>query len=177
MNKAGIDYAIASPAICIDDNGEIYWYFFTESKKQIGLFAENIYGIKYRKDEFDDDLQRFDWLSSKVIELLEEHNVEKVSLEGYSMGSTSSRIFQIGENTGILKKKLIDNDYKLVVIPPTMIKKFATGKGNANKQQMISAFLGASIIDLFEIFQQSTIKKPLEDIVDSYFILRYIEKE
>ena len=175
MNKAGIDYAISTPAICISENNELFWYFFTDVKKQVGPYSNNIFGIHYSQSFFEKDLERFDWLSEQVIQLLKKQSVSQVQLEGYSMNSKSSRIFQIGENTGILKKKLKDNFFPFYVIAPTSIKKFATGKGNSNKEEMVSAFVNEINFDIFETLSQNTIKKPLEDIVDSYFILKYTD--
>lgn len=176
MNKAGIDYAIASPAICIEENGVLFFYFFTSVKKHIGIIQSgvvNIMGIEYNKNDFDDDLKRFDWLSDQIIDLLQQHGVQKVNLEGYSMGSSSSRLFQIGENTGILKKKMNDHAFFFSVIAPTSIKKHATGYGNANKERMVESFQEQTDIDLFSLFEQTTIKKPIEDLADSYLILNY----
>ena len=60
--------------------------------------------------------------------------------------------------------------------PPTVIKKFATGKGNANKEQMYDAFVGELLTptDLKERLTPKAKKviNPISDIVDSYFIAK-----
>ncbi len=48
-------------------------------------------------------------------------------LEGYSFGS-KGKVFHIAENTGILKYKIHNMGVPLEVIPPTTVKKFATGQ-------------------------------------------------
>ena len=80
----------------------------------------------------------------------------------------------IGENTGILKKQLKEAGFKYVTIPPTVIKKHATGKGNANKELMYETFLSESHVDLkSQLSPKSTkISNPVSDIVDSFYICK-----
>ena len=61
-------------------------------------------------------------------------------LEGYSMGA-KGRLFDIGEATGIFKYFLSQNSISPLIVAPSSIKKHATGKGNANKFQMLEKFL------------------------------------
>jgi hypothetical protein len=67
------------------------------------------------------------------------------------------------------------------VFAPTSIKKFA-GKGNMNKQQMWEAFLADESLESSQFWQfcqqYSTVEvkslaKPLDDLVDAYFIVKY----
>ena len=54
-------------------------------------------------------------------------------------------------------------------------KKFATGKGNANKVLMYEAFIeetGDDLAKLFE-FDPYTGQSPVSDIIDSYYIAKY----
>ncbi len=46
-------------------------------------------------------------------------------------------VFLIAENTAILKYKIYQMDVPLITIPPTVIKKFYTTKGNATKEHMM----------------------------------------
>jgi len=61
------------------------------------------------------------------------------------------------------------------LIPPSIIKKYATGKGNANKELMYEAFYNETKVDLQNILNCS-ITNPLTDIVDAYFICKYGKK-
>ena len=92
-------------------------------------------------------------------------------LENYSMGSTG-RVFSIAENTGILKYNLYLQGNPIILLPPSIIKKYATGKGNADKELMYEAFYNETKIDLQNILN-SSISNPLTDIVDAYFICKY----
>ena len=61
-----------------------------------------------------------------------------VFLENYSFGSVmGGRTFSIGEWGGVLRVLLDEMGFKVTGIAPTMLKKFATGKGNSKKEQML----------------------------------------
>jgi len=90
--------------------------------------------------DLDPGTERFDFLSDWVMRILNEHDkMGTVWMEGYSYGSKGSRVFEIGENSGILKLKLFSNGIPFRVVPPTVIKKHATGKGNASKDEMVAS--------------------------------------
>ena len=68
------------------------------------------------------------------------------------------------------------NKLKFQTFPPTVIKKFATGKGNANKELMYEAFK-YELLTPNDLKEQLTPKakkiiNPISDIVDSYFIAK-----
>lgn len=170
---AGIDFAISTPSVCIiDEEDNASWLFFSSRKKDHGQLADNITGIHYKSDMFNDDIERFDFVIDNILNHLSQNSITYIGLEGYSMGSKSSRLFQIGEATGILKKALRDEQYDYRIYAPTSIKKFATGSGRADKNGMASAFIGREEQDLFEVFDMSKAAKPLEDLFDSYWIAR-----
>ncbi len=85
--------------------------------------------------------------------------------ENYAYAATG-RVFNIGENTGILKYKLFQNHMMFDTVVPGTVKKFATGKGNAKKDQMRDAFVEDTGIELGKIKQWS-------DIADSYWIAKW----
>lgn len=60
------------------------------------------------------------------------------ALEGYSMGSIN-RPFDLGEVGGIIRMVLADVDIPYVVVPPVIVKVFATGTTGATKDKMIEA--------------------------------------
>lgn len=72
-------------------------------------------------------------------ELLEEQSWPGVVIESYSYASKGSRQFSIGELGGVIRLALIENKTPFVEVPPTCRAKFATGKGNASKNEVISA--------------------------------------
>jgi Holliday junction resolvasome RuvABC endonuclease subunit len=65
-----------------------------------------------------------------------------------------------------------DMNYSLLA--PTVIKKFATGKGNANKEKMYESFLIETSRNLNEELEikSEKIGNPVSDIVDSFYICK-----
>ena len=51
-----------------------------------------------------------------------------------------------------------------------MVKKGATGKGNADKEMMYNAFVAETNIDVKSILETDKVGNPVSDIADSYFI-------
>ena len=84
--------------------------------------------------------------------------------------SKGQAIFQIAENCGILKFRLkITN---MTVCHLVLLKKFATGKGNANKELMYEQFCKDTKTDLMKMMDMQTLSNPVTDIVDAYYIAR-----
>lgn len=67
-----------------------------------------------------------------------EWRLDFAALEGYSMGSVN-RPFDLGEVGGIIRLILTDNDIPYVVVPPVLVKSFATGTPGAPKEAMVAA--------------------------------------
>lgn len=96
-----------------------------------------------------------------------------VGIEDYAYAA-KGRVFHIAENTGILKYKLFQQGIPVDTIPPTVVKKNATGKGNADKESMYSAFVSETGLMLKDIItpNKKDVGNPVSDIVDSYYICK-----
>jgi Holliday junction resolvasome RuvABC endonuclease subunit len=172
----GIDYSMTSPALCVynTDSGEFKFdnctfYFLTQSKKY-EIDTENIHGMLF---EYDDEMQRYDIISSYFLDRIMENEVDKVYMEDYSMGS-KGRVFHIAENTGVLKYRMWSFGIPFQTIPPTVIKKFASGKGNANKERMQEVFEEQNEVKLKQIFNMTDKQwNPSSDLIDAYYICKY----
>ena len=68
-----------------------------------------------------------------------ENEIICVLIEGYSFASRSGQAFSIGELGGCIRMTLFECNIPVVEIPPTCRAKFATGRGNASKGEVISA--------------------------------------
>jgi len=63
-----------------------------------------------------------------------------VTIEGPAFGiSKTTSIFQLGELAGIVKRDLFTTNFPFIIVPPSQLKKFVTGKGNAKKDLMLLA--------------------------------------
>lgn len=181
MIYAGIDYSMTSPALCCFVGEEFSidgckFYYVTTREKLRGKFLDGkISGMML--SEYNNDIDRFDLLSEMIVDRMNMfqwangHKRITIGLEDYAMGA-KGRVFAIGENTGILKYNL--RGYPLHTYPPTVIKKFATGKGNANKELMYEKFTEETNLDLKEVFPSKSEKigNPISDIIDSYYICK-----
>lgn len=83
--------------------------------------------------------ERLHVVSSEIISLCSEHSVDCVIIEGYSFASRNSQAHSIGELGGAVRMRLWEEGIPFVEIPPTCRAKFATGKGNAGKSEVVSS--------------------------------------
>ena len=173
----GIDYSLNSPAICIAgddfDFNKCSFHFLTSKKKHIGQFGKNIFGYEHK--EYKNPIIRFSNISMWALDIIHKHKTDtaKVFVEGYSFGSKGQAVFQIAENCGILKYRLQMSPSILYdTIVPSVVKKYASGKGNADKQLMYDSFLNHTGADLLKAFDMGKLNNPVTDIVDSYYIAK-----
>lgn len=110
----------------------------------------------------------------------------KIALEGFSYGSTGNSFIDIVQYNTFLRSALL-NTYgadNIYIFQPSHVKKVA-GKGNANKHYMVKAFQNNVLADnnlkktklwnwIADKDFSTKIPKPIDDIVDSYFILNAI---
>ena len=173
----GIDYSLNSPAICIADDSfdfsKCSFHFLTSKKKHIGKFGKNIFGYEHK--EYNNPIIRFSNISMWALDIIHKYKKDtaQVFVEGYSFGSKGQAVFQIAENCGILKYRLQMSPSMLYdTVVPSVVKKNATGKGNADKQLMYDSFLRDTGVDLMKIFDMQKLNNPITDIIDSYYIAK-----
>jgi len=168
----GIDYSLNSPAVCVSKGDFTFdkckFFYLTSKKKHIGYMMKNILGIEHT--EYKDPIQRFENLSNFVLNIIKKYTSPKIFIEGYSYGSKGQAVFQIAENCGILKYRLKEYDYKVLV--PSVVKKFATTKGNADKQKMYEQFTKDTNTNLMKAFDIPTLNNPVTDVIDAYYIAK-----
>lgn len=172
INLAGVDLSLTSPAVCIF-KGERFsiedcsFYFLTDKKKN-EISTPMIHGHLF--ENYLTEQERYDNISRWIMHLVQKHDIHHVFIEDYSFGSTG-RVFNIAENCGLLKYKLWHSKIPFTTIPPTVIKKNATGKGNANKEKLQEQFYADTGIDVKKILNMTDKQwNPSSDIIDSYFI-------
>ncbi len=172
---AGIDYSLSCPCICTYE-GESENFSFSRCEftwltdtKKYAITRDNLFGKVMPK--YSSDMERYANISDWALVALE--GSRGITIEGYSMGSTG-RVFNLAENAGILKYRLYNLRYSVDVVPPTVIKKFATGKGNANKWKMQDTFIKETGIDLKEELGMTELMwSPSGDIIDAFYMCKY----
>lgn len=81
-------------------------------------------------------VERLDWFFRKIYALGKLSDV--VVIEGYSYGSMAKREV-MGELGGVARVALYESKCPFVVVAPTALKKYTTGKGNSGKDEIIAA--------------------------------------
>ena len=137
-------------------------------------------------------VKRYDRMADDIINLVLQNSYEGdgfvIAFEGTSYGSNggTNNMIDMAAGAAILKLKLLKtlNPDDILTVAPTTIKKFA-GKGNMNKLQLFDCFqrnvnddpiLAKSplwkIVKDLEVGKK--IPKPLDDLVDAYFLVAYV---
>lgn len=175
MKIVGIDLSLTSPSLCLHD-GDVFnfdncTFFYRTSIKKSIVNSSFLNGTLM--NEFGCDEERYDIISKWVINLLKGNEVDEVFIEGYAFNAVG-RVFQIAENTGILKYKIWKEGIPCTVVPPTVIKKFVTGKGNANKESIDNFFEAETCLSLKSELKLTPKQwNPSSDIIDSYYVCKY----
>jgi len=187
--KIGIDYSLSSPGVCINTSEEEFryedckFYYLTNTKKYQGTFKEKMaFGtsaVEYigtPHKPYSSEPERYNNIADWAIDIIKSYTWWQeqpiIQIEDYSFGSTG-RVFHIAENLGLLKYKLkMECGWDYTLLAPSVIKKFATDKGNANKELMLGAFQEDTGVNL-EILFDTKSKSPITDIADAYFICKY----
>ena len=114
MKTMGIDPSLTSTGISI--NGKT------------STIKTKLYGVP-----------RLDFISGSILQLTQLNKIDCVAIEGYSFASKNSQAHSIGELGGVIRFRLWQLGISIIEIPPTSRAKFATGRGNASKGEVISA--------------------------------------
>lgn len=94
-------------------------------------------------------IRRIAYIRDAVSEALDRYNPSLVAFEGYALGfrGKSNIIFDLGELGGVLKLLILEKGIDILLVPPTSLKLFATGKGNADKEKVslaVGSMLGVT---------------------------------
>lgn len=104
-------------------------------------------------------------LQSHLRETLLEFKIKDVAMEGYAFGSQMSNM--LGELGGMVKMTLKDDfDIYPLIVPPTSLKKYVTGKGNTQKNQM-----------LMHVYKKWDVEFDDDNAADAYALARLVSGE
>lgn len=158
----------------------------TKRESAVNDAIDNFEYIIYNKidlTQFKDDNHVFEYYKTKNMvevantiydlilnEVKKYSAIVNVVIEGISYGSSirTKSVFDLAGLNYMIRYKLITSDIQhlnLTIATPSNIKKYATGKGNANKE---------SIMTIFKyIFPEMQNIPKLDDIADSYFMAMF----
>ena len=98
-----------------------------------------------------------------IMKIVNSYKPNLVILEGPTFGVQKTiSIFQLGELAGVVKEKLFIQNIPFIIVPPSVLKKFITGKGNAPKDIM-----------MLKIYKKYGIEFENNNLADAYALARY----
>lgn len=112
MNILGLDLSLTKPGIAYGDRAETLRAPAVQGVNRLSYWRD-VFGALFRDNRYD-----------------------AVVIEGYSFGSSGQAVIQIAELGGLVRLLMTDAGVPFVQIAPTKLKKYATGKGNAGKEQV-----------------------------------------
>jgi Holliday junction resolvasome RuvABC endonuclease subunit len=93
----------------------------------------------YRTTVYKSDkrgIERLRDIQAHMLEIIVNYKIIDVAMEGYAFGSQMANM--LGELGGMVKLTLLDFGIYPLIVPPTNLKKYVTGKGNGiSKAQML----------------------------------------
>lgn len=174
----GIDYSYTCPAVCVlpcKPTGNARWYV---NYKKDGKPYPDLTNVQWSLSTTETEIPRYLELALWVIEIVKNAQPNLIVLEDYAFGA-NGRLTQLSENAGTLKVKLYEQfpDIPLRVVAPTTMKKFATGRGIATKDDIWAAFIKQvpHTEPWAKICHPKALRigSPVADIADSYFLAQY----
>lgn len=128
MRYMGIDQSLTGTGVVIIENNVIIHQQLLTTKK-----------TKNTKCPTIDYTRRLIILKNTIKELIVSFGIGMIAMEGIAFGAKGRAIFDIGGLSHLLREAFIELDKPFIIVPPATLKKFWTGKGNANKGDMINA--------------------------------------
>jgi crossover junction endodeoxyribonuclease RuvC len=116
----GLDLSLTGSGIVVMDESAIVVHAETLKNKLMGM-------------------ERLEFLRDAVNKACSYYCPDLICLEGYAMGSHSGQAFSIGELGGVIKLYLHERNFPYHLVPPTRLKKYITGRGIGEKDQMMLA--------------------------------------
>ncbi len=117
----GIDQSLTGTGVCVLTSNRVETRLLEPSK---GLHP--VHRLRWFRAEFRALLDPGNGADPRTL----------VVFEGYGYGAKNSHSHALGELGGVLKLALLDAGLEAAVVPPSVLKKFVTGKGNAPKDQV-----------------------------------------
>lgn len=131
----------------------------------------------FKTDKTKDVFLRAIELADFVLKLIDDNNVKKVRIEGLAFGIRGDATRDLAglQFTVITQIRKKHPGIDILIIPPTSLKKFATGTGKSEKAAMISHLPDAVQL----AFTEAKYKKSsgLADLADAYWLSKWVVAE
>lgn len=174
-NVLGIDYSVTCPALCLTDGTTHQWWV---NYRLSGKPYSELPDVVWNASTTEGEVPRYIELSQWVLSVVKSTQPSVIVLEDYAFGA-HGRITQLSENAGTLKVMLYKyyKSIPLHVVAPTTMKKFATGRGIATKDDIWAAFIQREphTEPWAKLCHPKALRigSPVADIADAYFLAQY----
>jgi crossover junction endodeoxyribonuclease RuvC len=140
MRYVGIDPSTKTGLVILNRDGEI-------------INQEEV------KSKLKSDPDRFVDLTESILEELHPNDI--IAIEGFSYGSKGRGVSTQYGIGWLIRAELFKRGYDYIEVSPSAVKKFATGKGNEKKENMV-----------LPIFKHWGFESPSDNIRDAYVLAR-----
>lgn len=146
-----------------------------------GINELALYGVLKSEKGSDDFVQdtydRAMHIGQRLVRIADAHKPDYVVFETPSLASkgnaTRTLPMLLGSLLTQLSNTLSREGVKLVTVPPTSLKKFATGKGNATKDQMVEA-IEAKEPEFYKELVDKPKSKGRYDLADAFWLSQWV---
>jgi crossover junction endodeoxyribonuclease RuvC len=111
------------------------------------------------KSKLKSDPDRFVDLTESILEELHPNDI--IAIEGFSYGSRGRGVSTQYGIGWLIRAELYKRGYEYIEVSPSAVKKFATGKGNEKKENMV-----------LPIFKKYKFESSSDNIRDAYILAR-----
>jgi Holliday junction resolvasome RuvABC endonuclease subunit len=132
----------------------------------------------FKKKDYDNRQQINLWMRNKIMAFVSD--ADYAAIEDYAFGAKGA-VFDIGEFVGFIKMNLFEKGIPFRLYDPNSIKKYGTGKGNADKITMYDKYMdfkGMKMdIKAMPIPNKGSGVSPTSDVVDAFWIAKLLQLE
>jgi hypothetical protein len=199
---ASIDFSINSTCVAILSDGGYHWHHFGREKTtyfdlDLDGFTRHVFPKRTKGDDYcsteRNKLVDADHFCSSILNVLIENGVKKIAFEGHSFNSKGNSLLELVSYQFLLRSMInktlgigVENIY---FYPPITVKSFAGG-AKFKKKDMLERFIQSddpllqnnqvfmrikNSMDL--IIKKEEVVKPVDDLVDSYWILKKLQHD
>lgn len=101
-------------------------------------------------------------LRDALLDMVEKAGIDVVAVEGYAFAKRTAGAHQSGELGGVVRLALYESGISVIDVPPTTLKKFVTGRGNARKEEVV-----------LEVYKRWGVSCTKHDEADAYGLAQF----
>lgn len=149
MKFISIDQSYNSTGFCVFDNGELVRHGLFRSSKALDIY------------------DRAKQITHEIITLANSHNINDIIIEGLAFSKMGNATRDLAGLQFVIIYAARMKGLNVTIIPPLRVKKLATGKGRATKDDMLNS-LPDEVLALFSLSAKKS--TGLYDLADAYWI-------